>query len=75
MPPQSSDLDLTPPSPLQVTVADKGSTTPLPLSTKEEQVQKEISQEEELQQTSTNEVSEERHMVEYPQQTSQDVEV
>ena len=72
--PESQGLEITSSSPLQVTVVvDKGFATSLPPSMEEEKVQKE--REEEPQQVSTNEVSREGQMVEYPQQDSQDTNV
>ena len=63
-----------PSSPVQITFCvDKGSTTPLPLSTEAEQVQ--TTQEEEPQNTSTKEVSEEGQISEQPQETFQEIEV
>lgn len=74
MPPEPQGLEITPSSPIQVTLSiDKGFATPLPPNTEEEQVREE--QEKEPQQVSTNEVSEEGQIVEYPQQDSQDIEV
>ena len=65
MPLESQGPEITPSSPLQVmVVVDKGSATPLPPSTEEEKVQKE--QDKEPQQVSTDEVSTEGKMVEYP---------
>lgn len=65
--------NVTRPSPPQVTFIDKGSVTPLPLGSEEEQVQQE--REEEPKQMATDEMSEEGHMVEYYQPPSQDTEV
>ena len=73
--PESQGPYLTPSSPLQVTMVDKGSITLSIPNSKEEQVQKEPSQEEEPQQMTTDEVSKEGKIVEYPQQASQDTEV
>ena len=44
MPPETQGPDITPPSPPQITVIDKGSVTSPPPSSKEEHVQKEPSQ-------------------------------
>ena len=56
-------------------MVDKGSITPSPPSSEEEQVQKEPSQEEEPQKMVTDEVCKELKIVEYPQQASQGTEV
>ena len=48
IPPETQGPDITPPSPPQITVVDKGSVTPPPPSSEEEHVQKEPSQQEQL---------------------------
>ena len=55
-------------------VVDKGSVTP-PILGSKEQIHKEPSQDEQLEQRATNEVSKERKIVEYPQSLSQDTEM
>ena len=74
MPPDTQGPDLTPPSPQQVTVVDKGSVTPPPPSLEEEHVQKEPSSQEKLEPRATDEASKEGKMVEYAQQPFQDIE-
>ena len=65
VPPSSQGPDLTPASPLQAMVVDKGSVTP-PYPGSEEKVQKEPSQEEQPEQRATDEPSKEGQIVEYP---------
>ena len=74
MPPKTQGPNLTPPSPPQVTVVDKGSVTPPPPSLEEEHVQKEPSSQETLEPRATDEASKQGYIVEYVQQPSQDVE-
>lgn len=75
MPPDSLGPNIIPPSPSPLSVIYKGSMTPLSPSLEEDQVQKELSQEEELEQMATEKVSKEGQMVEYFQLPSQDTEV
>ena len=76
MPLKSQGIKIVPTSTFQLQVTfcvDKGLVTPPPPGTKIVQVQ--IEHEEELQQVSTDEVSEEGQIGEKPQQTSQDIEM
>ena len=66
--------NLTPPSPLQVTVVDKGSVTLPPPSLEEEHVQKEPSSQEKPEPWAIDEASKDGKIVEYVQQPSQDAE-
>ena len=55
-------------------VVDKGSVTPPPSSSKEEHIQKESSEQEQLEPRAIEEASKEAQVVKYVQQPSQDVE-
>ena len=69
VPPSTQGPNLAPPSSPQDMVVDKGSVTPL-IPRSEEQVQKEPSQEEQLDQRETDEPSKEGKIVEYPRSLS-----
>ena len=69
-PPDAQVSDITPPSPPQVTLIDKGSVTPPPPSSEEEHVQKKLSQQEQPGPKATEEASKKAPVVEYTQQPS-----
>ena len=74
MPPETQGPNITPPSPPQITIIDKGSVSPPPLSSEEEHVRRELTSQEQPEPRATDEASKEAQVVEYVQQPSQDVE-